>query len=84
MPHRFIKTILPPNLIRMVKRACDFALHVECNFVQRFFNAIKHYLCVATTYEERAPLLCGTVPGLQTRWARIASRPGYGVTAPAE
>jgi hypothetical protein len=42
LPHRFIKAVLALNSIRKVKRACDFALHVECNFVQQFFNAVKH------------------------------------------
>ena len=51
---RAIKSVIPPQSNRKVKRDCDFALYAEPNLIERFFNIIKHFRGIATRYEKAA------------------------------
>lgn len=54
LEQRGIKPVIPPKANRIVKRDCDFALYLERNLVERFFNIIKHFRAISTRYDKLA------------------------------
>jgi transposase len=48
---REINAVIPPKANRRNPRACDFALYCERNFVERFFNKLKHFRAIAARYD---------------------------------
>ena len=46
--------MIPPKANRKSKRACDFALYVERNLIERFFQYLKQFRAIATRYEKTA------------------------------
>ena len=51
---REITPVVPPKANRKTQRDCDFALYCERNFVERFFNKLKHFRAIATRYDKLA------------------------------
>jgi transposase len=51
---RRIKPVIPPKANRSVKRDCDYGLYAERNFIERFFNTLKHFRAIANRYEKTA------------------------------
>jgi transposase len=54
LTEREISPVIPPKSNRKTKRDCDFALYCERNFIERFFNKIKHFRAIATRYDKLA------------------------------
>jgi transposase len=54
LTRRGITPVIPPRANRKTARACDFALYRERNLVERFFNKLKHFRCIATRYDKLA------------------------------
>jgi transposase len=54
LEQRGIEVVIPPKANRTEPRETDFALYRERNFIERFFNKIKHYRAIATRYDKLA------------------------------
>jgi transposase len=54
LTERQITPVIPPKANRKTKRECDFALYIERNLIERFFNKIKHFRAIATRYDKLA------------------------------
>jgi transposase len=54
LAEREITPVIPLKANRKIKRHCDFALYRERNFIERFFNKIKHFRAIATRYDKLA------------------------------
>ena len=54
LDERGITAVIPPKANRKAPRDTGFAPTCERNFVERFFNKIKHYRGIATRYDKLA------------------------------
>ncbi|MDQ0505655.1 putative transposase [Xanthobacter agilis] len=52
MEERATEVVIPPKRDRKLQRVYDTHLYKERNKIERFFNKLKQFRCVATRYDK--------------------------------